>query len=95
MTKLETEDLAAIAKAIGAAAIDALESERRRATERIYGEKAIVAELGISRQQFWKLVKREMLPVDRDPLGLSIRRWDVQRWLEGRRVAVEQAGKRR
>ncbi len=85
------DDIATIAAAASSAAVKALEEERQRQHARVYGEKAIIAELGISRSTFWKLVKREMLPVDRDPFGISIRRWDVQRWLEGRRVALEQA----
>jgi hypothetical protein len=89
MIKLEAEDVGAIATAASKAALEILESERKRANERIYGEKAILAELKISRTVFWRLVKRDDLPVDKDPFGISIRRWDVQRWLEGRRRAIE------
>lgn len=91
MTTLDPESVGAIAAAASKAALEILESERKRATERIYGEKAILAELKLSRSTFWRLVKHDMLPVDRDPFGLSIRRWDVERWLESRRRAVEMA----
>lgn len=91
MSKLDAEELAAIAGAVSAAAIKAVEAERKRANERIYGEKAILAELKITRTVFWRLVKRDALPIDKDPFGISIRRWDVERWLEGRRRALQVA----
>ncbi|NUP08441.1 MAG: hypothetical protein HOW73_20515 [Polyangiaceae bacterium] len=91
MSKLTAEDIGIIASAASKAALETIEAERRRANERVYGEKAILAELGISRSKFWRLVRLDRLPVDRDPLGLSIRRWDVNRWLDGRRRAVDGA----
>lgn len=90
---METEQLERIAGVAAVAAcralMDSLETQRAKANERIYTLKAIALEIGISERQLRDLIGRGRFPLDKDPRGNSVRRWELERWLEAKRVAVD------
>ena len=71
------------------AGAEQIERDRRAANERIYDVKQIAAEVGVSTKQIRRWVLQHGFPLDRDPRGFSVRRWNLERWMEAHRVAVE------
>lgn len=71
------------------AGAEQIERDRKAANERIYDVKQIAAEVGVSVKQIRRWVLNNGFPLDRDPRGFSVRRWNLERWFEAHRVAVE------
>lgn len=90
---IDSSELAHIASIAATAAakatVETWEARRAKANERIYTIKAIAIEVGLSERQVRDLVSRGKFPLDRDPRGYSVRRWELERWIEARRVAVD------
>ena len=86
---LSKEELAEVAVTAVRATVEAMQEHERRATERIYGIKAIAAECGVSEVALRKWVTHQAFPLDRDPRGFSVVRSDLQRWFTARRRAVK------
>jgi hypothetical protein len=89
VSEIKTADLAIIARAVADAAFELAERERRAQSERIYGMKTIAAECGVSHDVLTRWVNTHGFPLDKDPRGYSVRRWNMERWFEARRRAVE------
>jgi hypothetical protein len=87
----DIERIAAIAaRAAAEAVVHANEEQRRRANERIVGIVAIAAALEVSDRTVWNWVQRHGLPLDRGPgEQISITRWNLERWIDARRTAIE------
>lgn len=85
MTKEELAELATLA---ARAAVEATRIERERANERIYGIEAIAAECNVDRHSIRRWVNSRGFPLDKDPRGYSVRRWNLERWFEAHRQAV-------
>lgn len=82
------EDVELTAITAAKVAMECWEAQRKRANERIYGFKLIAAELDISLDKLRRLVQTKRLPLDRDPRGYSIARWELDRWMETNRRPV-------
>jgi len=86
---MDEKHIETIARVGATIATEAIQAERTRARERIYGKKQIAAAAGVSRVQLDEWVKRKGFPMDRDPRGYSVSVWHLERWFEAHRVAVE------
>ena len=86
---LTSEDVQELARVVSTTTVDAIESHRRRAEERIYGLKTIAIECGVSDDTLRVWVNRKSFPLDRDPRGFSVKRWLLERWFEAHRQAVD------
>lgn len=95
MSEIKTADLAIIARAVADAAFELAERERRAQSERIYDVKVIAIECGVNPKTIGQWVKNHGFPLDRDPRGYSVRRWNMERWFEARRHAVDSIPKSR
>jgi hypothetical protein len=85
---LSKEELAEVAITAARATVEAMQERERHATERIYGIKVIAAECGVSEDTFARWVAKHGFPLDKDPRGYSVRRWNLERWFEARRRCV-------
>lgn len=85
MTK---DELAEIAMMAARTAVEATRIEREKANERIYGVEAIASECGVDRHSIRRWVNTRGFPLDKDPRGFSVRRWNLERWFEAHRAAV-------
>jgi hypothetical protein len=89
MAELSADEIRALAEGVAVAANTIVERERKRASERIYGFARIAIECGVAERQLRRWVRRNGFPLDRDPIGLSVVRSSMERWLEARRHAVQ------
>jgi len=71
------------------AGAEQIERDRKAANERIYDVKQIALLLKVNTSTLWRWVRLKGFPLDKDPLGHSVRRWQLERWLEANRVAIE------
>lgn len=88
MANLDATELSAIAEGVARAASSIISDERRRSMERIYHVKVIAIEAGVSVRQLREWVRKQGFPLDHDPRGYSVRRWDMDRWFDARRRAA-------
>lgn len=91
-----TDDRAIVAEATASAVVAAIKAQRREDLARIGGYKAIaelVAELSghepPHETTIRKWVVKHRFPMDKDLQGVSVRRVDVERWLDKTRRAVK------
>lgn len=89
MADLTAEELAAVVREAMKVALDATTAERKRANERIYDVKQIAIELEVHTSTVWHWVRTKKFPLDKDPKGYSILRWQLDRWMDRNRTHVE------
>lgn len=86
---LTTEAALAVSEFVVRTTFERLDATEKRATERLK-PKEIAAELGISRQHVWRLVKAGSMPMDQDPaIGPCIQRAELERWRRNRTRSIE------
>ena len=86
---LDKEDVEEIAKAVARATVEAIAERGKRDNERLYGLKQIADECGVTEVSLKRWVARHGFPLDKDPKGYSVKRWNLERWFEERRRAVK------
>lgn len=91
--EVSTQELHEIAEKLARSTMERWDERVRQAEQRIYGWEAIAAEIERLRgvrcttktvRRWWRARR---LPVDRDPLGYSVTRWELERWLRAHPVA--------
>lgn len=85
---VETGDVEALIRAM----LKVEEERRDKLNDRIYGLQAIAAHCGVTDETVKTWVERHGFPLDKDPKGYSVQRWNMARWFDARRQACEGFG---
>lgn len=95
---MSVSEISALATELARSQMRDWDERVRRADERIYGWKSIAAEVerlkGVpcSTKTVRRWWKGRRMPIDTDPIGISITRWELERWLRSRPLPAARAG---